>query len=185
MICPYKYQPQISPKVEHGCTQHVLQDVPEKQDLEGAENILFFVRSSDPTAAIRIAQTMETNSQYANATFTVIFTPRISLSTKDVLKNFGQDIHFYRELALGLVAVDDDMISMGAATVFRDFHVHSDCGSSYDAALALREFESIYGKFPSVHAMGPAAKYVAQILREETEPNALAQQHAHPRSQPS
>lgn len=130
--------------------------------------IVFLVRSTHAELMSLVAAQIhsdETQGLASRRKYIVIFMPRKSeqclqrLEQENVLANVDileHDLHFF--------PVDDDVLSMEMAGVYRDFHLHGDPTTLFYAAHALMSIQNRFGVIPSVHAIGSSAKYVAEMI---------------------
>ena len=71
-----------------------------------------------------------------------------------------------RPLALDLIPVDSDVLSLHARHVFKAVHVHEDTAPLAPVAQALRRVEAVWGRIPALVGVGAAGIDVVHMVRD-------------------
>jgi hypothetical protein len=129
------------------------------------DTVLYLVRPTLPTMQRIAAQVKAFERKGQRKHLHVAFVPRRTFICEQVLKEEGvyADIET-REFNLDIFPLDDDVLTLGLDTTFRDCTVAGDTTSLFFVTRALLKLQSVYGLIPNVKAKGKLAKGVVDML---------------------
>ncbi|ODO00685.1 ATP-binding protein [Cryptococcus wingfieldii CBS 7118] len=98
--------------------------------------------------------------------YTILLVPRVTELCRKVLEDQGVagDVTL-SEFKLGLIPMEDDLLSLEMEDVSRDIYMNGDDTPIYHSSLALMTFQRAFGLFPRIIGKGDAAKKLADLLR--------------------
>jgi hypothetical protein len=128
--------------------------------------MVFLVRDSILNMKAIAAQVKYNQQRREKLEYVVCLVPRRTIICERVLEEEGvyNDVTLL-EYQLGLIPVEDDVLSMEIPDVFRQTMAHGDTSALVDTARSLLRLESICGRIPVIKGKGQLAKSVAGEFR--------------------
>lgn len=133
------------------------------------DTVLYLARPSLKLTELIASQVRSFQKRGIRKHLHLAYVPRKTFICEQLLKETGvaEDITV-SEYGLDIIPLDDDVMTLGLDTCFRDAFVQGDSGSLLQVARALHKIQTVYGHIPSIRSKGPMAKTVLDLLLRMT-----------------